>query len=129
MQEVKQINLTIGTSLGSVLSGMSTDDLKYLLDLRNKEIAEIHKEIAERDSIGRIDKIKDAANNRTGVRELRRALGVTMEELAGMVGVTKGSINSYEKNRMTPKDNILMKFQEISDNNGIGIKFTLKHKE
>ncbi len=41
------------------------------------------------------------------IKEARLALGITQEQLANMIGITKGAIANYENNASHPKDQIL----------------------
>lgn len=48
----------------------------------------------------------------TRVRDLRTAKGVTMEELAGAIGVTKSRVNMWENNGTIPREEALLKLSE-----------------
>lgn len=54
--------------------------------------------------------MKEVGNTffQTRVRDLRTAKGVTMEELAGAIGVTKSRVNMWENNGTIPREEALI---------------------
>ncbi len=46
------------------------------------------------------------------LKEARKAAGMTQEELARAIGITKGSIGNYESEVSSPKEPILIKLME-----------------
>ena len=45
----------------------------------------------------------------TRIKDARKIKGMTQEELASLVGVSKGAIGNYESDYSSPKDEILYK--------------------
>ncbi len=55
--------------------------------------------------------MSDGVHNR--VREQRKAMGWTQQELARAVGVSRQSVNSIERNRYVPSLPLALKFARI----------------
>lgn len=47
------------------------------------------------------------------IKEARKSMGLTQEELAKLVGVTKGAIANYENGTSHPKESILYKLIDV----------------
>ena len=46
------------------------------------------------------------------IKELRRQLGVTQEELAKKLGIPRGTLNSWEQRSSAPNPKMLIKLKE-----------------
>lgn len=49
------------------------------------------------------------------IRERRKELGITQDELANRVGVKKTSISNYEVNTNSPPEKVIIKLMEALD--------------
>lgn len=52
---------------------------------------------------------------RNRIREIRKALGLTMKELGAMVGVSESAISQYETGKRQPDNEMLLKLGEALD--------------